>query len=54
MIAMLIKAGSSLFSGELGVRLFIVILNVLTILIIEKLLDKKDPWLFMQSADRSP
>ena len=43
MIAMLIKAGSSLFSGELGVRLFIVILNVLTILIIEKLLDKKDP-----------
>ena len=46
MIAMLIKAGTNVFSGELGVRLFIVILNVLTIFIIEKLLNKKDPWLF--------
>jgi hypothetical protein len=46
MIAMLIKAGTSIFNGELGVRVFIVILNVLTILIIEKLLNKKDPFLF--------
>lgn len=46
MIAMLIKAGTTIFNGELGVRFFIVILNVLTIFIIEKLLNKKDPLLF--------
>ena len=46
MIALLIKAGTSLFPGELGVRIFIVILNLLTIAIIERLLPKKDPILF--------
>ena len=46
MIALLIKAGSLLFPGELGVRFFIVLLNTLTILIIEKLLERKDPFLF--------
>ncbi|HSB92892.1 MAG TPA: glycosyltransferase family 39 protein, partial [Flavitalea sp.] len=46
MIAMLIKAGTAIFNGELGVRFFIVILNVLTIFIIENLLEKKNPWLF--------
>src|SRR5688572_24042306 len=46
MIAMLIKAGTGIFNGELGVRFFIVILNLLTIFIIEQLLNKKDPFLF--------
>src|SRR6476660_474196 len=46
MIAMLIRAGTSVFNGEFCVRIFIVLLNVLTIFIIEKLIDKKDPFLF--------
>jgi len=46
MIAMLIKAGTAIFAGELGVRIFIVVLNVCTIGIIEKLLPKKEPLLF--------
>lgn len=46
MIALLIKAGGWLFAGELGVRFFIVLLNTLTIWITEKLLEKKDPFLF--------
>lgn len=46
MIAMLIKMGSSLFSGELGVRFFIVLLNTLTLVLIYQLLQKKDDKLF--------
>ncbi|MFM1794054.1 MAG: hypothetical protein RL642_439 [Bacteroidota bacterium] len=37
MIALLIKLGSSLFSGELGVRFVVVLIGALTIYLIEKL-----------------
>ena len=50
MIAMLIKAGTSLFSGELGVRFFIVLMNTLTIFLISLLLEKKDEGLFYAIA----
>ena len=46
MIAILIKAGTLLFPGELGVRFFIVILNTLTLYIIYRLLEKKNDGLF--------
>jgi 4-amino-4-deoxy-L-arabinose transferase-like glycosyltransferase len=46
MIAILIKAGTFLFPGELGVRFFIVILNTLTLYIIYRLLEKKNDRLF--------
>lgn len=46
MIAWLIRAGTLLFPGEIGVRFFIVLLNTATVLVIEKLLTRKDPWLF--------
>src|SRR6478735_5052161 len=46
MIAILIKAGTLLFKGELGVRFFIVILNTLTLYIIYLLLEKKNDGLF--------
>jgi Dolichyl-phosphate-mannose-protein mannosyltransferase len=46
MIALLIKAGTLLFPGELGVRFFIVIINIATLLVIQKLLSKKNPLLF--------
>jgi hypothetical protein len=50
MIALLIKAGYYLFPNELGVRLFIVILNVLTIGIIRDLLPGKNDLLFYAIA----
>ena len=50
MIALLIKAGYSIFDNELGVRLFIVLLNTATIFIIEQLTDKKNPLLFYAIA----
>ena len=50
LIAVLVKAGYAIFPNELGVRLFPLILNVLTLLIIEKLLNKKNPWLFYAIA----
>lgn len=46
MIAWLIKAGYTLFHDELGLRLFIVILNTATIYLIRELIDKKDDILF--------
>jgi hypothetical protein len=50
MIALLVKMGSSILPGELGVRLFPLLLNVFTLLIIEKLIDKKNPLLFYAIA----
>ena len=49
-IALLIRAGSWLFSNELGVRFFIVTLNTLTLLIIYRLLRSKDDRLFYAMA----
>ena len=46
MIALLIKMGYAIFPNELGVRFFLLLLNVLSLLIIEKLIDKKNPVLF--------
>ncbi len=50
MVAMLIKMGYFFFQNELGVRLFFVPLNVLSLLIIEKLIDKENPFLFYAIA----
>ncbi|MBS1654830.1 MAG: glycosyltransferase family 39 protein, partial [Bacteroidetes bacterium] len=46
MIALMVKAGYFLFHNELGVRLFASVFSTLTLLIIEKLLDNKNPFLF--------
>ncbi len=46
MIALLIKMGYAIFPNELGVRLFPLLLNVLSLVVIEKLLSKKNPVLF--------
>ena len=46
MTALLIKIGFSFFQSELGVRLLFLFLNVLSLLIVEKLIDKRDPFLF--------
>ena len=46
MIAWLIRAGSFLFSNELGVRVLVVVLNTVTLLLIEALLLKKEAFLF--------
>jgi hypothetical protein len=46
MIAVLVKIGYAIFPNELGVRLFPLLLNVLSLVIIEKLTDKKNPFLF--------
>lgn len=50
MIAVLIKAGYAIFQNELGVRLFILLLNAATIFIIEDLTEKKDSYLFYAIA----
>jgi 4-amino-4-deoxy-L-arabinose transferase-like glycosyltransferase len=50
MIALLIKAGYFLFPNELGVRFFIVILNVCTLGIVYQLLPKKNDTLFYAIA----
>src|SRR6266498_4226721 len=50
MTAVLIKLGYSIFQNELGVRLFFLLLNVLSLVIIEKLIDKKNPSLFYAIA----
>ncbi|MEP6616434.1 MAG: glycosyltransferase family 39 protein [Ginsengibacter sp.] len=50
MIALLIKAGYSLIHNELGVRLFIVLLNTLTLVIIYNLLPRKNDKLFYSIA----
>lgn len=46
LIAILIKAGYAIFPNGLGVRLFPLLLNIATLLIIEKLLVRKNPFLF--------
>ena len=46
MIAMLIKAGYSVFHNELGVRLICALLSTFTILITESLTERKNPFLF--------
>ncbi|NOT50391.1 MAG: hypothetical protein HOP10_03835 [Chitinophagaceae bacterium] len=46
MTALLVKMGYTIFPNELGVRLFPLLLNVLSLVIIEKLTDKKNPLLF--------
>ena len=46
MTAVLIKTGYAIFQNELGVRLLNVVLNVLTILILETLIQRKNPFLF--------
>ena len=50
MIAWLIKAGYTLFPNELGVRLFIVLMNTATLFIIQKLTEKKNDFLFYAIA----
>jgi len=46
MIGLLVKAGYSIFPNELGVRFFPLLLNIFSLVIIEKLIDKKNPFLF--------
>lgn len=46
MVALLIKLGYSLFHNELGVRLCMVILNLLTLIITDKLIPRRDNRLF--------
>jgi hypothetical protein len=46
LIAVLIKAGYSIFKSELGVRLICALLSTMTILITESLTSKKNPFLF--------
>src|SRR5262249_27608646 len=50
MVALLIRAGYSIIGNELGVRLFMILLNVATIFIIEELTDKRKPLLFYAIA----
>lgn len=50
MIAALVKMGYAIFPNELGVRLFPLLLNVFSLVIIEKLIDKKNPVLFYTIA----
>ena len=46
MIAWLIQTGYTLFNDELGVRILIVLMNTGTLLLVERLLNKKHPILF--------
>ncbi len=46
LIALLVKAGTVVFPGELGVRLVPLLLNTGTLLVTEKLTERKDPFLF--------
>ncbi len=50
MIAVLVKMGYAIFPNELGVRLFPLLLNILSLVIIETLIDKKNPLLFYAIA----
>ena len=47
---LLVKMGYALFPNELGVRLFPLLLNLLSLLIIEKLTTNKNPFLFYTIA----
>ena len=46
MAAVLIKVGYAIFHNELGVRLFFLLLNILSLIIIETLIDKKNALIF--------
>lgn len=46
MVALLIKMGYSIFHNELGVRLFFLLLNVLSLFLIERLIEKKGSFIF--------
>ncbi|MBL7733231.1 MAG: glycosyltransferase family 39 protein [Chitinophagaceae bacterium] len=46
MTAMLVKAGYAIFPNELGVRIFPLLLHVLSLYLVEQLTDKKQPLLF--------
>jgi hypothetical protein len=46
MIAILIKAGYAIFQNELGVRILTIFLSTASLLIIESLIGKKNPFLF--------
>src|SRR6185436_12214138 len=50
MTALLVKMGYSIFPNELGVRLFPLLLNVFSLVIIEKLISNKNPLLFYAIA----
>ena len=50
MIALLVKMGYAIFPNELGVRFFPLLLNIFSLVIIEKLIDKKQPFLFYTIA----
>lgn len=50
MIALLVKAGYALFPNELGVRLLPVLLNVGTLVLLEKIINRKNPVLFFAIA----
>ena len=50
MIALLVKMGYAIFPNELGVRLFPLLLNIFSLVIIETLIDKKSPFLFYTIA----
>lgn len=50
MVALLIKAGYAIVGNELGVRLFMILLNTATIFIVEQLTEKKNPILFYAIA----
>ena len=46
MIAVLIKAGYLIFQNELGVRLICALMSTMSIMIIESLIEKKNPFVF--------
>src|SRR4030095_12587645 len=46
MVAILLKMGYGIFQNELGERLLFVLINVLSLFIIEKLIDDRNPILF--------
>jgi hypothetical protein len=46
MVALLIKMGYSIFQNELGVRLFFLLLSVLSLFLIERLVERKGSFLF--------
>lgn len=50
MIGLLVKMGYSILPGELGVRLFPLLLNLFSLMIIERLTEKKNPSLFYAIA----
>src|SRR6185503_16333729 len=50
MIAMLVKMGYSIIHNELGVRIMFLLLNVGSLLMIENLTGKKNPFLFYAIA----